>query len=450
VHLGIGHGDTVRASAAGLPELVEEVDAVGVRLVSGVGPGVPTRPGDAAFDEGAAAGFFVRDARGRMARGEERAGEVVYPDFTDPRARVWWGGSYQERLDQGFAGFWHGVGRPGPLAPGGEPVLARSARHDLEGVGGDQRAAHNVYGLGMARAAHEGLSRLRPEERPFLLTRSGWAGVQRHAGVWCGPLEQGWAGPRAALSQVLSLGVCGVPFAGPDVGADEADASGVLYVRTLQLAAHLPLLRTRGSAGAGGREPWEFGDEVLEHARAALDGRRRLLPYFTTLAHLARRSGAPYVRPVWWNSPGDRALRDCEDAFLLGDCLLVAPVLAEGVVERTVRLPRGRWYDTFTERAYEGPGKAVVEAPLSRIPVLARAGAVLPVRGADGVTELEAWAPAYGRTGGGVLVEDTGHGWTAPEVERYVTRRGGKRVIVAREGGEGPRETSRPVRIRGL
>lgn len=187
---------------------------------------------------------------------------------------------------------------------------------------------------------------------------------------------------------------------------------------------------------------------MREHARAALLERRRLLPYFLTLAHLARRTGAPYVRPVWWGAPEDRGLRDCEDAFLLGDCLLVAPVLEPGRDRRTVRLPRGRWYDTATGRAYEGPGKVVVEAPLARIPVLARAGAVLPVRGADGGVELEVWAPGRGRTGGGFFVPEGGGGSDEPVVERYVARRHGGRVLVRGHGAEG--EPPYPVRVRGL
>jgi alpha-glucosidase len=169
-----------------------------------------------------------------------------------------------------------------------------------------------------------------------------------------------------------------------------------------------------------------------------------------TLAHLARRTGAPYVRPLWWGVPEDRALRDCEDAFLLGDCLLVAPVLDSGADRRAVRLPRGRWYDVATERVYEGPAQVLVDAPLSRIPVLVRAGAVLPVRGDDGSLELEVWAPAHGRTGGGLVVTDSGDGREEPEIERYVTRRQGARVVVEREGEDGPAEPSLPVRVRGL
>ncbi len=101
---------------------------------------------------------------------------------------------------------------------------------------------------------------------------------------------------------------------------------------------------------------------MLEHARVALLERRRLLPYFMTLAHLAGRTGTPVVRPVWWAAPEERALRDCEDAFLLGDALLVAPVLEPGADRRAVRLPRGRWYDTATERVYEGPARVSADA----------------------------------------------------------------------------------------
>jgi alpha-glucosidase len=302
----------------------------------------------------------------------------------------------------------------------------------------------------MARAGYEGLRELAPRERPFVFSRSGWAGLQRYGGTWSGDVATGWPGLRASLSLVLGLGLCGVPYSGPDVGGFDGSPSPELYLRWFQLGAYLPLFRTHAGLRAGRREPWEFGAEVLEHARVALLERRRLLPYWVTLAHLARRTGAPYVRPVWWGSPEDRALRGCEDTFLLGDALLVAPVLDPGVKRRAVQLPRGRWYDTVTEEAYEGPGQVYVNAPLSRIPVLARAGAVIPVRGADGEVELEVWAPARGRTGGGLVVPDAGDGGNEPEAERYVARRQGRSVVVTREREDGSAQPPYPVRVRGL
>ncbi|MFG3204304.1 glycoside hydrolase family 31 protein [Streptomyces sp. NPDC048192] len=456
VHLDIDHYDDHQVFTVDqerfpkLPQLAEELGRDGIRLVSIVDPAVRAVPGNAVYDSGSAVDAFVRDASGRTVRGVVWAGESVFPDFTHTRVRKWWGGLYEERLGQGFAGFWHDMNEPTSFTAFGEPTLPRSARHALEGCGGDHREAHNVYALCMARAGYEALRELSPGKRPFLFSRSGWAGLQRYGGTWSGDVATGWPGLRASLSLVLGLGLCGVPYSGPDVGGFDGDPSPELFLRWFQLGAYLPLFRTHASLRAGRREPWEFGPEVLEHARVALLERRRLLPYFMTLAHLARRTGAPYVRPLWWSAPEDRALRDCDDAFLLGEALLVAPVLDPGTERRAVRLPRGRWYDTVTQEAYDGPARVVVDAPLSRIPVFARAGAVVPVRGADGGLELEVWAPAHGRTGGGLVVPDAGDGWEEPEAERYVARRQGARVMVTRDGEGGSAEPPYPVRVQGL
>ena len=454
VHLDIDHLDTHQVFTVDqdrfpkLPVLAEELRRDGIRLVSIVDPAVKALPGNAVYDGGAAGEAFVRDASGKVVEGVAWPGEAVFPDFTHARVREWWGGLYEERLAQGFSGFWHDMNEPTSFTAFGESTLPRSARHSLEGRGGDHREAHNVYALCMARAGFEGLRRLVPEERPFLFSRSGWAGMQRYGGTWSGDVATGWPGLRASLALVMGLGLCGVPYSGPDIGGFDGDPSPELYLRWFQLGAYLPLFRTHASLRAGRREPWEFGAEVLEHARVALVERRRLLPYFVTLAHLARRTGAPYVRPLWWAAPEERALRECDDAFLLGDCLLVAPVLAPGADRRAVQLPWGRWYDTATGRAYEGPGQVFVEAPLGRIPVFARAGAVLPVRGKDGGLELEVWAPVPGRTGGGLVVPDGGDGWDEPEIERYTARWTGSRVVVEREGEDGG-APSYPVRVRG-
>ncbi|MFI1033444.1 TIM-barrel domain-containing protein [Streptomyces sp. NPDC020951] len=456
VHLDIDHYDEHQVFTVDqdrfpkLSVLADELRRDGIRLVSIVDPAVKAASGNAVYESGVTEDVFVRDASGQVVEGVVWPGEAVFPDFTHARVRQWWGGLYAERIAQGFSGFWHDMNEPTSFAAFGESTLPRSARHSLEGRGGDHREAHNVYGLCMAWAAYEGLRELVPDQRPFVFSRSGWAGLQRYGGTWSGDVATGWPGLRASLSLVMGLGLCGVPYSGPDVGGFDGSPSPELYLRWFQLGAYLPLFRTHASLRAGRREPWEFGPEVLEHARVALVERRRLLPYFVTLAHLARRTGAPYVRPLWWGAPRNRALRDCEDAFLLGDCLLVAPVMDPGTDRRAVQLPRGLWYDTATGRGYQGPGQVLVDAPLSRIPVFARAGAVLPVRGDDGRLELEVWAPVQGRTGGGLVVRDAGDGWEEPETERYIARWQGSRVVVEREGEDGLYAPSDPVRVRGL
>ncbi|MGW4107016.1 TIM-barrel domain-containing protein, partial [Streptomyces sp. NPDC004976] len=190
VHLGAGHFDSRRVFTVDqdrfpkLPVLADELRREGIRLVSVVGPAVEMRPGSPVYDDGVGRDAFVRGASGEVVRGVSWSGDAVFPDFTHPRVRAWWGSLYAERLAQGFTGFWHTLDEPTPYTVFGEGTLPRSAGHALDGRRGDHREAHNVYGLCMARAAYEGLRSQVPEERPFVLARSGWAGVQRYAGVW--------------------------------------------------------------------------------------------------------------------------------------------------------------------------------------------------------------------------------------------------------------------------
>ncbi|WP_404816317.1 glycoside hydrolase family 31 protein [Streptomyces thermolineatus] len=421
----------------------------GVRLVSAVVPAVRAGAGCPVYEEGSAADAFVRDARGTVVRGAappggtgRRGGGVVWPDFTDAAVRHWWGGLYGGLLEQGFSGVWHEGDEPWAAGAFGERTLPRSARHSLEGRGGDHREAHNVYGLQMARAAHRGLRGLRPGVRPFLVPGAGWAGVHRYGPVRVGGAGADWEGLRGSLSALLGLGLSGVPLAGADVPALPERGGAELFVRWMQLGSLLPFLRTCSGADAAdpwrpGAEPWRFGAGALAAVREAFARREELMPYLYTVAHTAHRAGVPWVRPVWWHEPEDRALREVGDAFLVGGSLLVAPVTEPGAVSREVRLPRGRWYDRATGAVYRGPGRAVVRTPLSRLPVLVRAGAVLPVAAAGGGVELEVWAPEPGRRGMGLLIRDGGDGWDAPVVERFTSRLVDGRVLVVREGADG-------------
>lgn len=438
VHLGTG-------GQARFPPPAWDAEGHGVRLVAAVDSAVRAGRGSVLYVEGAAIDAFVRDARGREVRCVTRAGDAAYPDFTDPRVRKWWGGSYAERLALGFSGVCHEGNEPTSPTVFGEATLPRSARHDLEGRGGDHREAHNVYALAMAKAAYEGILEQRPAERPFVLSRAGWAGSQRYGGVAPGETVSDWDGLRASLALVLGLALSGVPYSGPDIGGRGVPGaralSAELYLRWFQLCAYLPLFRGRDAA-----LPWRFGPDILGHARAAAERRERLLPYFVTLAHLAQRTGAPYVRPLWWHRFQDRGLRECDDAFLLGDALLVAPVLDAGARSRRVRLPRGCWYDTATGVRHEGACTVTLDAPLGRVPVLARAGAAVPVTDGGSGLELEVWPPPPGRTGSGLLIREPGDGWGRAEVERLTVRmRRGVPVVT----GEDDLPVELPVRVCG-
>jgi alpha-glucosidase len=391
-----------------------------IHLVVIVDPAVARKRTNPLYRAGLAAGVYCRAANGRPATGVVWPGESVYPDFTDPAARDWWGGQYAQYLDRGIGGFWHDMNEPSAFAAFGDPTLPLSTRHDLDGKGGDHREAHNVYGLLMNRAGYDGIRRHRPAARPFLISRSGWAGMQRYSGSWTGDITTSWEAVRTSLAFTLGLGMSGVPYSGPDVGGFDGAPDAELYLRWLQLAAYLPFFRTHSDLTAPPREPWSFGPETLETARTVLRERYALLPYWYTLAWQAHRTGAPYVRPLLWADPADEQLRDVDDAFLLGDALLVAPILEPGTDERTVRLPPGRWYDRRTLQPHDGPGEVRVRAPLEAGPaVLVRAGAILPVSTDNGLA-LEAYLPAGADHGpGGTLITDAGDGYEAPQEHSF-------------------------------
>lgn len=454
LHLGAVEG---QRPVAGLPPgrvgelrvVAEELARTGAGLLQGLSPTVATSHGEEWYECGRSAGVFVGGRRGREAGvgpARRSSSSVSLPDFTQSRARQWWGRLYAPYLGLGVGGFGHEwAGRQASALGAGERGgrSARVARYAEEERGGDRREAHNVQALAMSWAADEALRAAGSGERPLLLSSTGWAGIQRYGGV-CGQVSGDWAGLRAMLTTVLGLGLSGVPFAGVDVGDSGGGLSPELYLRMFQLASFLPMFRTRSSLREA-REPWLYGDVVLRAAVAACARRERLLPYLVALAHQAAVSGAPMARPLWWSTPSDRGLRSVGDAFLLGDALLVAPVVEAGAVSRTVRLPSGTWYDTSTDVAHRGPGWVTVEAPLESVPVFARAGAVVPQAGADDEVELEVWPPLPGRSGGGVVVVGQ------PRRERRLRRLSARwEAGVARLVWEGGEPVRYPVVVRGV
>lgn len=422
IHLDIDYMDGYRVFTVDrqqfpdLEGLIRELEGQGIRTVVILDPGVKIDPGYSVYQEGTARGAFCRLPDGRVYQGLVWPGWCVFPDFTDPSVREWWGAHYQALLEMGVAGFWHDMNEPTTFAAWGEPTFPRTVRHEMEGRGGNHLEAHNLYGLLMNRAAWEALRRMQPDRRPFLLTRSGWAGIQRYAWNWTGDTESTWAALRQTIATVIGLGLSGIPYTGPDIGGFSGAPSAELFIRWFQAAAFMPFFRNHAAKGTPRREPWVFGEPALSILREFLELRVRLLPYLYTLAWEAAQTGAPLVRPLFWGNEDDASLWEIEDAFLLGPALLVAPVVEEGARARKVFLPPGGWYDFWEERRLAGPGVIEAEAPLERIPVFVRAGSVLPMA-EDGLT-LHLYVPSAGE-GEGTLYSDAGDGSGPYRVDRF-------------------------------
>jgi alpha-glucosidase len=400
-----------------LPGMAGDLARKGVHLVTILDPGVKVERGYDVFESGQRQDAFCRLPGGRLAQAPVWPGWSAFPDFTLHAARKWWSGLYPRLLELGISGIWHDMNEPSAFSAWGEPTLPLATQHALDGQTGDHRAAHNLYGLLMNQAGFEALRQHRRQARPFLLSRSGWAGVQRFAWLWTGDTESTWEMLGRTISMLLGLGMSGVPYSGSDVGGFSGKPSAELYLRWLQLAAFTPFFRTHSALGTPRREPWAYNEETLLAARACLELRRRLMPYLYTQAWRTSQHGLPLMRPMFWDEPDNQDLWEIEDQFFLGDSLLVAPVVTPGAFERTVVLPPGTWHDFATGQQYGGPGEITLPVALESIPLFIRAGSLLPMNEGEGLNLLIV-LPGDGEAG--FHYQDAGDGYGPWQLDRYL------------------------------
>ncbi|XWK89594.1 MAG: glycoside hydrolase family 31 protein [Phormidium sp.] len=366
-----------------LPSFIKELLDQGVRFIAIMNPGIKYSRDSNLFLEGQLLEAFCRLPNGELVIGPVWPGWCVFPDFTKPVVRKWWSRQYEYLLDVGVAGFWHDMNEPAAFILWGDRSLPKPTQHYMEGRGGDHREAHNVYGLLQAEAGYKSLCGHRPEQRPFIVSRAGWAGLQRYAWTWTGDVECTWAAMRITISTVVGLGLSGIPYTGPDIGGFQGNPSAELYLRWFQMSTFFTFYRTHSSNNVENRAPWTYGEPYLSIIREFIQLRYRLIPYFYTLSWEATQKGFPPVRPVFWNNSEDSRVWNIDDAFMLGDALLVCPVFEEGQTERQVTLPKGHWYSFWDDQIIEGSQQVNLPAPLEKLPLLVKAGSILPMEEGD-------------------------------------------------------------------
>jgi alpha-glucosidase len=361
-----------------LAVLTRELRASGFRSVAILDPGIATDSELAA--EGVARELFVKAADGTLAVGKVWPGPCHFPDFTSRAARAWWSEHVRAFLQRTeLDGLWNDMNEPSVM-DGPNKTLPEDCRHaGVDGSGGDHARWHNLYGALMIEATRAGFVAARPEARPFVLTRSNHLGGARHAATWTGDNRATWEHLRWSIAMVLNLGLSGQPFSGPDVGGFSDNPDSELFTRWFELGAFLPFFRGHAEKPTRRKEPWAFGPEVEAHVRRAIERRMKLLPTLYTLFREAHERGLPIARPLFFADPADKDLRVMDDAFLLGDDLLVAPIVHERARERDVVFPRhpGGWYPFPEGGSPILERTRAVAAPLGTVPLFARAGAVL-------------------------------------------------------------------------
>jgi len=357
------------------------------------------------YDSGHAGDHFVKSPDGTEYVGVVWPGPAVFPDFTRAQTRDWWGGLYKQFTQDGVAGFWNDMNEPAVFS-GPAFTMPLNSVHRIEEPGFAARTAthaeiHNIMGLENARATYEGLLKLRPDERPFVLTRATFAGGQRYGFTWTGDNFATWNHLRLATQMVLNLGMSGISMVGADVGGFNGSPPPDLLTRWTQLAAFQPLFRNHSAKGTLPHEVWTAGPEKEAICRRYIETRYRLLPYVYALADESSRTGLPLVRPLFLEFPETvSGFGGLDTEFFLGPSLLIAPQpLGETLDEYDLSLPRGQWYDFWTgtqasatpkgpsiaEIASAGPGTKFpepqkIQPTLGTLPVYVRGGSILPLQ----------------------------------------------------------------------
>ncbi|HEY0006500.1 MAG TPA: TIM-barrel domain-containing protein [Pyrinomonadaceae bacterium] len=329
------------------------------------------------FEQGREKNFFQKRQSGQLFIPQVWPGESVFVDYTLPEARRWWGGLHRAYLDNGVKGIWNDMNEPSDF-------VDQTGKNQLDVVSYDEgeKSTHaknrNVFALLMARATYEGLERLRPSERPYVITRAAYAGIQRYSTMWTGDTVSNWETLALSIPVFQTLGLSGEPFVGSDVGGFIGRGNGELLVRSYQVSFLVPFCRNHKELSGYDQEPWRFGKYYEDIIRKYLKLRYRLMPFLYTTLEEAHRTGVPLFRPLLLNYQQDESTLNLDDQFMVGTDLLVAPILQPNQTGRLVYLPAGMWYDFWTSRKYRGGTMIRVDAPLETVPMFVRAGAVIP------------------------------------------------------------------------
>jgi alpha-glucosidase len=350
------------------------------------------------YDSGIAGDHFVKNSDGSTYVGTVWPGLSVFPEFTRPQTRAWWGTLYKNFVDEGIAGFWNDMNEPSVFKTG-NLTMPDDVQHRIEEPGFLQRKAshleiHNVYGMENSRATYEGLLKLNPDVRPFVLTRATYAGGQRYAATWTGDNTSSWNQLRLTTPMLLNLGLSGFGMSGADVGGFIGTPGPELLTRWTELATFQPIDRNHTNKGSGDKEVWVHGPVQEAIRRRYIEERYRLMPYLYTLAEELSRTGIPIVRPLFLEFPdATKSLQPFDlvasNEFLLGPDLLVAPPpFPEQPDSYPLKLPQGTWYDYWTGAKLQGSPKTAdavqetlsIKPVLDVLPVYVREGTILPIQ----------------------------------------------------------------------
>jgi alpha-glucosidase len=358
--------------------MVKELEDDGFKTVVIIDPGIKIDVDYAVFKEGLDKDYFCKRADGPYMKGKVWPGECYFPDYTKPEVREWWSGLFKELIeDIGVKGVWNDMNEPAVMDVPNKS-FPDDVRHDYDGNPCSHRKAHNIYGTQMARATYHGLKKYAYPKRPFVITRSAYSGAQRYTSTWMGDNVATWEHLAIANNQAQRMSMSGFSFAGSDIGGFAEQPQGELFTRWIQLGVFHAFCRVHSSGDHGDQEPWVFGDEVTDIVRKFVELRYQLLPYLYTAFWDYINDGTPILKSLVLYDQEDTATHYRSDEFVYGEQMLVCPIQEPNAKGRRMYVPKGKWYNFWTDELVEGGKEMWVEADLDSMPIFIKEGAVIP------------------------------------------------------------------------
>ncbi len=359
--------------------MLSQMKTMGFDMVTIIDPGIKVEKGYKAYEDGLAGNFFAKYPGGRPYIGHVWPGRCHFPDFTKAEARQWWGNNFKEvYIDKGVKGFWNDMNEPA--------AWGREFPNLIEfGEGKDKQTLYsvkNAYGLLMAKSTYEGTKLGLNGQRPFVLTRASYSGVQKYSAQWTGDNVSSDEHMLLGFRLLNSMGLSGIPYVGMDIGGFMGNPTPELFIRWLSLGVYSPLFRNHTCINYNYREPWLFGEENTVKIRAILEQRYRLLPHLYSAFYQAHQTGMPINRmlPIDYTFDDKAYSNKYQNQFFFGDGLLVCPAAStQNSIE--VYLPgKGKWYRLNTDKVYEAGSNYFVESPLDDVPVFVKESSIIPMQ----------------------------------------------------------------------
>lgn len=362
-------------------QMIDDLREQGFKTVVIIDPGIKVDPEYDVFSDGLEKNMFCRRADGPHMKGKVWPGDCYFPDYTNPKVRKWWADLFEDLIgEKGVNGVWNDMNEPA-LFEVESKTFPDDVRHDFDGHPCSHRKAHNVYGMQMARATYKGVKKFLKQDnkRPFVITRSAYAGTQKYSSAWTGDNIASWEQLWIANLQVQRMNVSGFGFCGSDVGGFIDHPTPELFIRWMQLATFHPFFRVHSSGDHGVQEPWSFGEQATNISRQYLELRYHLLPYLYTTFYHYSSEGVPMVKPLAYVDQSDYETHNRVDEFILGNDLLVCPVLEANTKGRYLYLPEGDWFYWWTDTMYGGKQEMWIDCSIEQIPLFVRSGSVVPM-----------------------------------------------------------------------